>query len=97
VRGLVITLIVWAAAGTSPARADSLRCGVHLVETGESAENVESRCGAPTRKAPLRGRRGRVFGEVWTYDRGGTEFVRFLVFIAGKLQSIETGGYGSSR
>jgi hypothetical protein len=95
VQRLVITLIVWAASGPS-AWADSFRCGVHLVETGESDVNVETWCGTPTRKAPLPARRGRVTGEVWTYDRGSTEFVRFLVFVAGKLESIERGDYGVS-
>ena len=97
VRVWPIAIVVGGALGVPGAgRAESLRCGVHLVQPGDSAAAVEAWCGPPTRKVPIPGKR-RVLGEAWTYDRGSTEFVRYLVFIAGTLQSIEQGGYGGGR
>ena len=32
--------------------------------------------------------------EVWTYDRGASEFVRTLTFTRGILREVEVGGYG---
>ena len=32
--------------------------------------------------------------EVWTYNLGSTQFIRYLTFRDGKLVAIKTGGYG---
>jgi hypothetical protein len=32
--------------------------------------------------------------EVWTYNFGRTQFIRYLTFRSGELAGIETGGYG---
>jgi len=32
--------------------------------------------------------------EVWTYNLGRTQFIRYLTFRNGKLVAIKTGGYG---
>lgn len=32
--------------------------------------------------------------EVWTYNLGRTQFIRYLTFRNGRLVAIETGGYG---
>lgn len=35
--------------------------------------------------------------DVWTYDFGPHQFVRYLTFEQGRLVRLDTGGYGSSR
>jgi hypothetical protein len=77
-----------------PACADALRCGVYLVRTGDPTAEVEQKCGPPTSRQSIRGRRGRRETEIWTYDLGPTEFVRTLVFGGGVLAAIIVGGYG---
>jgi hypothetical protein len=32
--------------------------------------------------------------EIWTYNLGRTQFIRYLTFRNGKLVAIKTGGYG---
>jgi hypothetical protein len=32
--------------------------------------------------------------DLWTYDRGPSEFIRTLIFTRGVLREIEVGGYG---
>ena len=66
------------------------------IEEGQSMSDVESACGPPTTRVSKEGRRGTVT-ERWTYDFGPAYFVRTLVFVAGRLVSIEEGGYGQSR
>ncbi|MCF8144336.1 MAG: DUF2845 domain-containing protein [Deltaproteobacteria bacterium] len=37
---------------------------------------------------------GKIQVEVWTYNLGSTQFIRYLTFRNGRLVAIETGGYG---
>ena len=88
---------------TSPdgVRTDDMRCGTSLIKLGDTAATVESACGAPTRKTPLLGKRGRAallsrIGERWTYDLGPTQFTRLLDFTGGRVYSMRTADYGTS-
>jgi hypothetical protein len=79
------------------ARADSFRCGVHLVDLGDSEESVVDRCGRPSKTVRTTPRkRGTIF-DVWTYDLGPTQFVRILRFDAttDRLLDIVLGDYGT--
>ena len=84
----------------SEARAsDSLRCGSRIVSTEMIAPAVLAACGEPalrdvwTRYADPY---AREVGddEVWTYNFGPNQLLRLLYFRAGRLQRIETEGYG---
>ena len=79
---------------------DGLRCGEWLVTVGAGQEEVAAKCGPPT-NAATRHERRRVRGQyrqrtidVWTYDRGSTEFVRTLTFTDGVLGDVTVGDYG---
>jgi len=96
---------------TSPASADSMRCGSKLIVQGDPIEKVLLNCGEP--KSTYRtwivrqpryyvGSNEYVFpGEedvpvdLWTYDFGRGQLIRRLRFVAGELESIETLGYGT--
>ena len=62
---------------TTPALAQSLRCGGKLVMKGDTESEVLSKCGPPTEK----GKR------VWTYERAGE--VTKLRFAGGKVTTVE--------
>jgi hypothetical protein len=81
----VATLVV-----TSPARADSLRCGTRLVEVGDSAETLFETCGAPTYRVTAH----YAGGETWYYNRGSQLFTKKVVTLGGKIIAIEDQGYG---
>jgi len=86
----------------SPARAD-MQCQGQLVGYGASMEQVLQLCGAPLRRvrtervlyaglADANDGVERIPVEVWTYEPPG-EFTRRLVFVAGRLEKVDTGGY----
>ena len=62
---------------TTPALAQSLRCGAKLVMKGDTESEVLSKCGPPTEKR----------GRAWTYERGGK--TTKLIFTDGKVTIIE--------
>jgi len=98
----------WAALGVAvawlaaPGAASAgLLCGRSLVLPGASKREVLARCGAPTRRQgldgkPLAGRATTKGGgrEVWVYDLGSRQLVRYLTFEGGRLRGIDFGGYG---
>ena len=85
--------------------AAGLMCGRTVVVPGASSREVLEKCGPPSRRQgldgkPLGGSRsssakkaggGR---EIWVYDLGSRQLVRYLTFDRGRLRSIDFGGYG---
>ncbi|MEW6271049.1 MAG: DUF2845 domain-containing protein [Thermodesulfobacteriota bacterium] len=78
-----------------------LICGRTVVLPGASKREVLAKCGQPSRRQSLDGRplrgRGRKGGggrEIWVYDLGSRQLVRYLTFDRGRLRSIDFGGYG---
>lgn len=83
------------------ATADTLRCGSHLIQTGDDAFSVIDKCGQPTNRTTITepiyatnanggtyptGEIGQT--EVWRYDRGPQSFPAILKIVDGKVQSI---------
>jgi Protein of unknown function (DUF2845) len=62
---------------TTPALAQSLRCGVKLVMKGDTKSEVLSKCGPPIEKGE----------RAWTYERWGK--TTKLRFANGKVTTIE--------
>lgn len=66
----------------------SLGCSDGIVNMGDSKSDVLEKCGEPTRK--------QGFQEyLWIYDFGSSSFVYYLTFTRGKVERIQTGGYGN--
>jgi hypothetical protein len=87
------------------ARRGGLRCGNRLVNLGDSIDQVFRRCGQPTfRKfeteyvsfetAPGFFVNRPIAIEIWTYNRGPHQFVRYLKFREGDLVEVDEGTYG---
>jgi hypothetical protein len=76
---------------------DSLRCGTHLAQVGETQLKVLYQCGEPSAKAsyPYYGHSG-VDGTVekWTYNRGPDDFIYDFTFMDGRLEDIKRLGRG---
>ena len=88
--------------GAASARA-GLVCGRTVVLPGATTREVMEKCGPPSRRQaldgkPLGGRKAAGKGgsgrEVWVYDLGSRQLVRYLTFDRGRLRSIDFGGYG---
>ncbi len=91
---------------TTPALA--LRCGSHIVSTGDSTLRLMKYCGQPTLVEPLQDRiqiydpsqGGYIIddigqaGEIWTYNFGPRRFVTRITIQRGTIQNIESSGYG---
>jgi hypothetical protein len=96
----------WAAtvvlAAWSDVASAGLTCGRTVVLPGASKSEVLAKCGEPTSRRSMSGgkaskRRGGGSGggrEVWVYDLGSRQLVRYLTFDKGRLLGIEFGGYG---
>jgi hypothetical protein len=102
----MIFLAALAASG-SAAGSDTLRCGSHLVSTGDTKVEVLIKCGEPAWKdswtdelidgADTDVERGiSVDRERWVYNFGPNAFLEFLSFDNGRLTGITAGGYGYS-
>lgn len=78
----------------------SLRCGVRLVNVGDSEEAVVDKCGRPTESKSItttaKWRRVTTTIDQWTYDLGPNQFTRILIFdsTADRLITIVLGDYG---
>jgi Protein of unknown function (DUF2845) len=83
----------------------SFRCGSRLIGPGQTTNDVYALCGDPTerdvatelvtfRVAPDVAVTRPVVVDVWTYDRGPQQFVRFLTFRNGVLVDVDEGSYG---
>lgn len=80
-----------------------LTCGRSVVLPGASKSEVLAKCGQPTRRQSPDGKTktGRAQGggkgggrEIWVYDLGARQLVRYLTFERGRLRAIDFGGYG---
>ncbi|HEX7025894.1 MAG TPA: DUF2845 domain-containing protein [Gammaproteobacteria bacterium] len=96
---LELAILLLIAFAVSPAGADSLRCGGHLVGTGERMFMVRKLCGEPDIVVVLSSAYTVDFGflpydEEWQYNFGPQKFMRFLRFRNGRLSSIQTGPHG---
>jgi hypothetical protein len=97
----LIGALVVAAAATTPALADTLRCGSSLIKEGDTAGYVAAKCGEPGSKQtftePVRARRangtsyevGTTSKDVWRYKRGAGQFPAVLTFEKGVLKKLE--------
>jgi len=104
-------LLVTVLALSSPARADSMRCGTKLLTDGDPLDKVVALCGEPAsieRREILRpyyynGTHSNfsyeVSVEIWTYNFGPHKLMYRLRFEDGLLVDIDTltHGYHSSR
>lgn len=78
---------------TMPAMA--WQCLHGFVELGDSLSTVRHKCGVPDFVYPGTQHGGaRSANQRWYYNPGAGGFVRVLLFRAGKLSAIDTGGYG---
>lgn len=92
---------------------DTLRCGDRLISDGDPAEKVLQHCGDPAerrrtwitrqpryeyggREIPFPGSED-VPVDLWIYDFGPDKLMRRIRLVAGKVESIETLGYGTAR
>lgn len=96
--GVVAAVVL--AAWSSVAHA-GLACGRTVVLPGASAGEVLAKCGAPTSRRSMDGkaRSGKARAtsagrEIWVYDLGSRQLVRYLTFDKGRLVGIDFGGYG---
>jgi hypothetical protein len=82
------------------ARADILRCGSALIESGDSAAHTLEKCGEPTSRTTIdepvwsRGVNGNVYqsgtaqSEIWRYNFGPGKFPAVLHIRDGVVESI---------
>jgi len=112
-RSVATVLLLVALTAPQDARADSLRCGSRVISEGDTIDEVLAYCGEPAERRRTWIRRQPRFeyggqeipfpGEedvpvdLWTYDFGANKLMRRIRFVAGKVDSIETLGYGSQR
>jgi hypothetical protein len=97
--GAVASLVV--AVGTTPAWADTLRCGSSLIKEGDTQGYVQEKCGEPGSKQtytePVYARRdngssyevGTTSRDVWRYKRSSGSFPAVLTFEGGVLKKLE--------
>lgn len=93
---VVLVLAAWSDVATA-----GLTCGRTVVLPGASASEVLAKCGPPTGRRGMDGKtrsgksRGKGGGrEIWIYDLGSRQLVRYLTFDKGRLVGIDFGGYG---
>lgn len=88
---LMVSVPLGAVASIRGERLDSLRCGSHLAQVGETQMQVRHQCGQPSAKAsyPYYGHSG-YDGTVtkWTYNRGPEDFIYVFTFMDGRLVDI---------
>ena len=93
----------------SPPRPKKATCDPAVLGEGKLKVEILARCGAPSaidaleeerrtiRKvdgATVQGEAVTVRIELWTYDFGPNQFLRFVRFEDGKVTRVETGSYG---
>jgi hypothetical protein len=95
------------------AGADTFRCGSKIISEGDSIDKVLEYCGEPTERVRTWIRRQPRFEyggqeipfegtedvpvDLWTFDFGPNKLMRRVRFVAGKVESVETLGHGSSQ
>lgn len=91
VLGCALSSVAWAG--------DSVRCSGQILQTGDPAIKVQRYCGPPTFVDPWNGGSGLAYGqpfnmESWTYNRGPGQLIQIFVFRNGRVEAIESAGYG---
>jgi hypothetical protein len=92
---------------------DDFRCGSKLISPGDSIDKVLDLCGEPSQKTrtyvvrrpryEIGSREYSFPGEeevpvdLWTYDLGPNKLMRRVRMVAGKVESIDTLGYGTNK
>jgi hypothetical protein len=83
------------------ARAETIRCGSHLVDESASVDELLQKCGEPARKErkvedvwarnATGGTRvvGQTVTERWTYERGSQAAPVVVTIVDGKVKSVE--------
>lgn len=100
VRALAVLLLLCAACVAAPAQASSsIRCGSKLVSEGMLAAEVLAICGEPDFRDVWAPPGAYGYGylaptEEWTYNLGSSQLLRVLRFRNGRLDRIQTEGYG---
>ena len=75
---------------TSVAQADDVfRCGINLVQVGDSVLEVEDNCGPPQQVAPLVNEFGEQVGIIWYYRGDFGKADREVTFSSGRVIRIE--------
>lgn len=69
--------------------ADNMRCGTHLVRSGDTKLEVLRHCGEPDLREVVSGA-DEPKTEQWYYERGSRQFPRVLTFRGFELIRIET-------
>jgi hypothetical protein len=64
------------------------QCPKGIVSIGDPRFNVMEKCGKPTSTEDS--------GNIWIYDYGPSEFVRYITFVDDQVQRIQLGGYGKT-
>ncbi len=82
---------------STAAHAEGFRCPRtdRLINEGDTAGEVRSKCGDPSSRDTISGRH-RQFDERWTYDFGPYDLMRILLFKRGRLMRIDLGEYGQA-
>ena len=75
----------------------SLECSDGIVNLRDTESEVIEKCGEPTRKERSSPSDHFTLPEpnIWVYDFGSSSFVYYLTFTRGKVERIQTGGYGN--
>ncbi|MEW6663609.1 MAG: DUF2845 domain-containing protein [Thermodesulfobacteriota bacterium] len=81
----------------SPSAGDTFRCGSNLVSVGDTMGKVVLTCGNPSWKDSVGYSGGLQEIQIWYYNCGTDDFLYALHFLGGRLQRIESQGYGSGR
>jgi hypothetical protein len=83
---LAIALV--AAILLNDARASTLRCGTHVIRTGDTKLEVLEKCGEPKLKEVVSGADERLV-EQWFYRESSRQFTNILTFQGTELIRIE--------
>ena len=87
-RNRIIVAAFFAGLAVSTVRADTFRCGTHLVRPGDTSFGVFRKCGRPASQQQISGANER-FVEQWYYEPGPGAFQRILTFGGTRLVDIE--------
>lgn len=72
----------------------SMRCANGIVNRGDDAERVRSRCGEPDYIEAWPAAPPLPAGAVWFYNEGGSRLLRQLRLRGGRVIAVDTQGYG---
>lgn len=82
----------------SPAQADSFRCGLKVVRSGDSQSTLLKACGEPKRRDSAQERVGSASGQKtvrvqrWYYQNSGRRLERVVMLHEGKVVAVRIAG-----